>query len=205
METLIPKIKKLYWDIRRAKLKGILYSMRYMNIPFGTHIGPSCLFRNLQYLKAGKAVFIDDNANLNIKKARNCANPQLIIGNHVTIGRYNIISCTNKVILEDYVLLAPFVHITDYNHVYEDIKIPISNQGLALPGPTIIKSHSWLGCGVQVMPGVTIGKHCVIGAGSIVTHDIPDYCVAAGIPAKIIKKYDHNTQEWVSVHNQNIL
>ena len=63
----------------------------------------------------------------------------------------------------------------------------------------IIGEGSWLGTNVVVVGKVSIGKHCVIGANSVVTKDIPDYSVAAGIPAKVIKKYDFEKKEWVRV------
>ena len=59
-----------------------------------------------------------------------------------------------------------------------------------------IGDGSWLGTHVVIAGNVKIGKHCVIGANSVVTKDIPDYCVAAGIPAKIIKKYNFDTCTW---------
>lgn len=60
-----------------------------------------------------------------------------------------------------------------------------------------------VGFGVQVMPGVTIGRHCVIAAGSIVTKDIPDYCVAVGAPAKVVKKYNVETKKWEKIKLEN--
>lgn len=62
-----------------------------------------------------------------------------------------------------------------------------------------IGKESWLGYGVQVMPNVKIGKHCVIAAGSIVTRNIPDFSVAVGIPAKVIKKFNLESQKWKKI------
>lgn len=88
-----------------------------------------------------------------------------------------------------------------YNHEYRNIKLPVSKQGIMsqMDSKVIIGEGSWLGTNVVVVGKVRIGKHCVIGANSVVTKDIPDYSVAAGIPAKVIKKYDFEKEEWVRV------
>jgi acetyltransferase-like isoleucine patch superfamily enzyme len=90
------------------------------------------------------------------------------------------------------------VYITDQNHGYEDITIPISKQ--SQPERAVsIGDGSWLGHGSVVLPGVTIGRHVVIGANSVVTKDIPDFSVAVGVPAKVIRRFDESRQEWLSV------
>jgi acetyltransferase-like isoleucine patch superfamily enzyme len=89
------------------------------------------------------------------------------------------------------------VYITDQNHGYEDVTRPISQQSQP-ERPVVIGDGSWLGHGAVVLPGVTIGKHVVIGANSVVTKDIPDFSVAVGSPAKVIRQYDE-THGWVNV------
>ena len=80
------------------------------------------------------------------------------------------------------------VYITDQNHGYENIEIPISQQ-TQTERPVSIGDGSWLGAGVVVLPGATIGKHVAVGANSVVTGMLPDFCVAVGAPARIIKQY----------------
>jgi acetyltransferase-like isoleucine patch superfamily enzyme len=89
------------------------------------------------------------------------------------------------------------VYITDQNHGYEDVTRPISQQSQP-ERPVVIGDGSWLGHGAVVLPGVTIGKHVVIGANSVVTKDIPDVSVAVGSPARVIRQYDE-TLGWVNV------
>lgn len=113
----------------------------------------------------------------------------------VTIGHFNHICATQKIILEKNVLTANRVYISDNLHSYSDIHIPIKSQPIIRHGEVVIGEGSWLGENVCVL-GAKIGKHCVIGANSVVTKDIPDYCVAVGIPAYIIKRYDFATQNW---------
>lgn len=111
----------------------------------------------------------------------------------------NRIGCDFKIIIGDDVIFAPHVHISDHNHSFKDISIPIWAQGITSKGPIEIGEGSWLGFGCQVMSGVKIGKHCVIAAGAIVTKDIDDYCVAGGNPAKTIKRYNPETKKWEKV------
>ena len=122
--------------------------------------------------------------------------PQLLIGNRVHFGKMNRIGCDNKIVIEDDVLFAPHVHISDRNHGFEDIHTPISKQKVISKGPVVIGAETWLGFGCQVMSGVEIGKHCVIAAGAVVVKDVPDYCVVGGNPARILKQYNKNTNKW---------
>ena len=99
------------------------------------------------------------------------------------------IGACNKIIIEDGVLIASRVFITDHYHGmtdYETLKIPPSERILYSKGNVIIEKEAWIGEGVAIMPGVRIGRNAVIGANSVVTHDIPAYAVAAGNPAKVI-------------------
>jgi acetyltransferase-like isoleucine patch superfamily enzyme len=70
---------------------------------------------------------------------------------------------------------------------------------LKQPGPVIIEDEVWIGNGACILPNVTIGKHSIIGSNAVVTKDIPPYCVAAGVPAKIIKQYNPQTEKWEKV------
>ena len=90
------------------------------------------------------------------------------------------------------------IFITDHNHKFEDPKIPVKDQGISIQENARIEigSGSWIGTKVTIIGNVRIGRHCVIGANSVVTKDIPDYCVAAGVPAKVIRKYDPETRQW---------
>jgi acetyltransferase-like isoleucine patch superfamily enzyme len=124
--------------------------------------------------------------------------PVLHIGNHSTIGNFNHIYATKSIIIEDYVLTADKVYITDNLHGYENIQNPIMQQPIKQINPVIIGTGTWLGENVCVL-GAKIGKHCVIGANAVVTKDIPDYSVAAGIPAKVIKRYDFEKKEWQKI------
>src|SRR5574344_1436086 len=146
-------------------------------------------------------IFLDNNVSIHHKSWIE-ANPltgedicRIVIKAGTTIGDYNHIYATNEIYIEENVLTANFVYISDNAHGYENIVTPIKQQPIIQKKKVRIGEGSWLGEHVCVI-GANIGKHCVIGANSVVTKDIPDFSVAVGSPAKIIKRYNFNTQQW---------
>lgn len=121
--------------------------------------------------------------------------PQIIIGDFTSIEQNCHITCANKVIIEDHVTIAGYSMITDIDHEYKDIEKGILQQPI-LVKETIICKQTFIGMGARIMAGVRVGKHCIIGANAVVNTDIPDYSVAVGIPAKVIKRYNFNTSKW---------
>lgn len=123
--------------------------------------------------------------------------PSLIkIGNNVSIGAYDRIASAYSVTIEDDVLMAAFVHITDHSHGYEDVSVPIYKQDIIHKGPVVIGKGSWLSFGCHILSGVKIGEHCVVAANSVVTKNVPPFCVVAGNPARIVKRYNPDTKIW---------
>lgn len=121
--------------------------------------------------------------------------PVVSIGNRVLIGRGSGIVGHLSIVIEDDVWTGHHVYITDQNHGYEDVDRPISQQSQP-ERPVRIGSGSWLGHGTVVLPGVTIGRHVAVGAQSVVTKDLPDFSVAVGNPARVIRVRD-NDDRWV--------
>lgn len=119
----------------------------------------------------------------------------------ISIGDYSRIGIGNTligpVVIESNVMLAQNVVLSGMNHNYKDSRLPISMQGIS-SAPILISDGSWIGANVVITKGVRIGKNSVVAAGSVVTSDVDDYCVAAGIPAKIIKRYDEEKSVWNS-------
>mgnify|MGYP002513099600 FL=1 len=126
------------------------------------------------------------------------------IGEGSEVGERCRISIANYLRIGRKVLLSPNVYITDCDHAYEDIDTPVLDQGTIRSSNNIeIKDGSYIGINSVIIGNVVIGKHCVIGANSVVTKSIPDYCVAVGCPAKVIKKYDQITRKWKNVHQRD--
>lgn len=121
--------------------------------------------------------------------------PNLTIEDGCMIGNFNHIYCTGKITICKYVLTADKVYISDNIHTYENINLPILQQPVKQLKEIVIGQGAWLGENVCVI-GASVGKGSVIGANSVVNKDIPDYCIAVGAPAKVIKKYNFDTKKW---------
>lgn len=110
-------------------------------------------------------------------------------GKNVFINHSAILSASGGIEFEDRVSLAPGVRIATINHDFNERHTKYTY------GKVTIKKNAWIGMNVTICPGVTIGKYAVIGAGSVVTKDIPDYGVAVGVPAKVIKMQNPDEQK----------
>jgi acetyltransferase-like isoleucine patch superfamily enzyme len=132
-------------------------------------------------------------------KSRDSKEFILKIGNNVHIGNYNIIGARNSVVLEENALLGPGVIIVDHSHQYENVEVPVKLQGVTEGGPVRIERDCWIGANVFVLPNVTIGRHAVVGANSVVNRDIPPFSVAVGAPVRVVKRYRFDAKEWVNV------
>ena len=122
----------------------------------------------------------------------------LMIGDNTEIGNHSTISAYNKIQIGNGVLTGPHVFIADHNHNYENPHKPIYMQGVKIKQNAIVKigDGTWIGTNAVIVGSVQIGKNCVIGANSVVTKNIPDYSIAVGCPATVIKKYNFDKQCW---------
>ena len=110
------------------------------------------------------------------------------IGRGSEIGERCRISIANSLRIGEKVLISPNVYITDCDHEYRNTDIPVIDQGIVQGEQRVsIEDGSYIGINAVIVGNVKIGKHCVIGANSVVTRDVPDYCVAVGSPARVIK------------------
>lgn len=120
----------------------------------------------------------------------------VIIGDETMIGIGSVL--IGPVTIGSHVMLAQNIVISGLNHGYEDVNIPPSKQK-EIRRQIVISDGVWIGANSVVTAGVTIGKQSVIGAGSVVTKNIPDFCVAVGNPAKVIKQYSAADKSWKKV------
>lgn len=174
-----------YWLLNRSKFK-CLGKRSKVFLPM--------VIQGKQYIE------IQENVNLSTGIYLAATNqtghtPEIIIGRGTRLGNFNHIYATRSIVIEENVLTSERVYISDNLHSYADIKRPIIAQEINQVSNVRIGSGSWLGQNVCVI-GCSIGKNCVIGANAVVTKDIPDYCVAVGIPAKVIKKYNPELKKW---------
>lgn len=118
----------------------------------------------------------------------------VIIGNHSRIGLSNTI--IGPVTIGDQVNLAQNIVISGLNHNYRDITQPISKQGVTT-APVTIEDDVWIGANAVILAGITIGKHAVVAAGTVVTCNVPPYSVCAGNPGCIVRQYDFEQKTWI--------
>lgn len=124
--------------------------------------------------------------------------PVLRFGRGTMVGHFSHIICTRRIDIGERVLIADRVYISDNQHDYRDPARAIMDQPLRQTADVSIGDGSWIGENVCIV-GARIGRHCVIGANSVVTRDIPDFCVAAGAPAVVIRELDRGANAWVRV------
>lgn len=112
-------------------------------------------------------------------------NPELEIGDRSGVG----VNCrlSGRIIIGNDVMMGPNCVMRTYSHAHDRIDIPMNQQGFELEQVMHIGDDVWIGTNVIILPGVNIGSHCIIGAGAVVTKDVPDYAVVGGVPAKVIR------------------
>ena len=132
-------------------------------------------------LSIGSGFKMRDGAKLRVRKGAEC-----VLGKNVSLNSNDMIVCHEKIILGDNIQLSPNVQIYDHDHDYR------AEGGLAAmkykTAPVEIGNNVWIGADVTVLPGVTIGDNTVIGAGSVVTRDIPSGVVAVGNPCRVLRE-----------------
>lgn len=120
----------------------------------------------------------------------------LTIGDYTRIGLHNTL--IGPVHIGNHVNLAQNITVTGLNHNYQDVSRRIDEQGVSTE-KVVINDDVWIGANSVILPGVTIGEHSVIAAGSVVSRSIPPYSICAGVPAKVIKTYNFSTEKWEKV------
>jgi acetyltransferase-like isoleucine patch superfamily enzyme len=125
--------------------------------------------------------------------------PRLVIDDGCDLGESCTVSAATQVHIHRNVLVGPRVWITDNNHLYEDVSLPILSQGWSRGGYVHIGENCWLGTGAVIIGarGLTIGRGCVVGANAVVTMSVPDHCVVVGNPARIVRRYDATSNRWL--------
>lgn len=124
-------------------------------------------------------------------------NSKIDLGDNVIIGMFSRLACIVSIQIGENTFTGSHIFISDYNHEYLDSDTPICFQGNSKGGQGVtIGRDCWIGTNAVICGNITIGNHVVIGACSFVNKSIPDYCVVAGVPARIIKKYIFETRQW---------
>ncbi|MVM39569.1 acyltransferase [Spirosoma sp. HMF3257] len=182
--------------LTRNILKIRLGTDSYLSIPYVSVTGGS-------YIELGERSTIGKMAWLsaiNSYKDQHFT-PCIKIGADVTIGNYFCLTAIDNVSIANGCLISEHVYISDHGHGTDPNGGPPVSQPLYSKGSVYIGENTFLGYRVSILPGVHLGRNCVVGAHSVVTHSFPDYCVVAGVPARLLKQYNPQTQTW---HNAAI-
>ena len=189
LSLIIPRKASYPWYITKRAFVTSRFKGSFKHFGTDTLLAPGVKIHTPKYISVGNNTSIMSHCII-----ETCAvdgnNPQLEIGDKVSIGEYSHITCANKVVIGNGVLTGRFVLITDNSHgnntkEFADIA-PLARE-IHSNGPVHIGENVWIGDKVTILPNVKIGKGCIIAANAVVTKDIPEYSVAAGIPAKVIK------------------
>lgn len=167
--------------ILKKKILYLFYTVTAKHLPESSHL---LLAKKFRYFWA-KHIVEHCGKNVNIEKNANFT-PALSIGDNSGVG----INCemNGKVIIGNDVMMGPEVVVYTTRHNFDRCDISMIEQGMKEPLPVTIGNDVWIGRRVIILPGVTIGDGCVIGAGAVVANDIPPYSVVGGVPARIIKR-----------------
>lgn len=163
----------------------------------------NCLMITPRYISIDKNVYIEKNCRIEGVSSYNGIkfHPAIILEENVSIQQNLHLTCAEQIVIGKNSAIAANVSITDIHHPYDDVNTPIERQNI-ITKPVVIGEDCKIYNNCVILPGVYIGKHCTIGANSVVTHDIPDYSVAVGSPARVIKQYNFKTQQWEKVEDK---
>jgi lipopolysaccharide O-acetyltransferase len=187
--TFFKKLQLVYFVVRS---KLICRKVRIIRFPFE--------LRGRQYIDFG--INLTTGTGCRLEAFSESGETTMHFGNNVQINDYVHICAMQNVSIGDNVLMASRIYISDNSHGYykgdendtsPDIA-PINRR--YYKSPVTVEDNVWIGEGVVILPGVTLGKGCIIGANSVVTKSIPSYVIAVGSPAKPIKQFDCETKKW---------
>lgn len=195
--TLLPRIL--------TKLYSMWLSTTYPFASKGSHLSihfTSDFYRPKAHrIKLGSSVTISKDTWFNVTVApEEIGEPMIIIDDDCCIGPRCWISAKNCIHLEHDVMVAPSVLIMDHSHSYEDIALPIRDQGATEGGRIRIMQGCWIGQGAAIVCSrgeLVLGRNCVVAANSLVSRSFPANSVIAGNPARVVKQFDPEKRAWV--------
>lgn len=161
-------------------MRRMLFRALCKSVGNDIQIAPDVILKHPETMEFGDSVFIGAQSMIQGRYDGKCN-----IGNHVWIGPHAYFDARDLVI-EDYVGWGPGAKVLGSQHTAEPIDVPIIATSLTIK-PVVIGYGADIGTNATILPGVRIGAHAIIGAGAVVTSDVPEYAVAAGVPARVLR------------------
>lgn len=176
----------------------VWYAHVFESVGARTTIYRPMLLTNAHYASIGERVLIRPGARIELIVTDASVPPRLTIGNRVNIEQNVHIICGSSIEIGDGATLTGNVAVVDVEHPYEDVNdsTRIGERIRTQGNYVVIGQGAFIGFSAVILPNVKIGRHVIVGAHSVVTRDVPDYCVVAGNPAQIIKRYNFETRCW---------
>ena len=172
-------------------MRAIVYSPFFGSFGFPSYLGKPISISGISRIFIGKRVRIQPN----IRMEAHGKNSKLTIEDNVSIGQNVHITTGSELVIKKSSTILANTFITDIDHDYQEIGVHIMEQKMFIKY-TVIGENCFIGIGVAIQAGTILGKQCVVGANSVVRGEFPDYCVIAGNPARIIKKYNFESKKW---------
>lgn len=200
----LPLSRKLQFFSRTYhKIKTqTFYKMMFKNIGAKSVIKKP-LFLTPEYISVGSGCYIWNDARIEAitSYAHESFNPHIVLEDGVTIQQRCHITAADILIIGKDTAILFDVMITNIDHEYEDLSMPVGNQPLMVK-KTQIGENCFIGSGAKIQAGTILGRHCVVGTNAVVRGTFPPYCVIVGVPAKIVKRYDEKSQKWKRTNNK---
>lgn len=193
MKYLLYIYRKLWFFYNKVFFKSLGYR---------SFIYP-CIKITKEFISIGSGVYIFKNCRIEgIRQWNNSTfSPSIEISDNVTIQQSLHLTCASKIYIGKNTAIAANVTITDINHKYLDVNIPVEMQDIEIAN-VYISDNCKIYNNSVILPSTFLGKHCIVGANSVVSGVFPDYCVIVGAPAKVVKKYCFNKKKWISVSSE---
>jgi acetyltransferase-like isoleucine patch superfamily enzyme len=180
-------------QLARSKAFSLIIARGFYHWGRNSVTVPPLRLNGERWISVGRGVYLGAGCWLNASMPNTMTGPAITIGDRCSFAGDCVISAVSSVIIGPEVLLARNVYIADHDHAYSDTSRSILHQGVASVGKVVIDEGAWLGQNVVVTSGVRIGRGAVVGANSVVTRDVPDYSLAVGAPAKVVKSWHPTT------------
>ena len=187
-----------YISIQAARLKTqFFYRCFFRSIGGKSAIKNPLMLKYVNHVSIGRRVFVRDHVRIECvkQKGEQHFSPHLVLEDDVSMEQRCHVTVAGTLVIGKNSVIAADVMITDIDHEYGNISIPIMRQPLTVK-KTAIGKNCFIGMGAKIQAGTILGDHCIVGSNAVVRGVFPDRCVIVGVPAKIVKRFDQGSGEW---------